>query len=226
MGVRLFYVDDSGAEVTGFVLYGWVEVDVTAWSRVLHGWLDFRHDLAARHQIPAAFELHATEFVGGRGQPSLDPAWNRSKAARAAVAEESLAFLGAGPALSVGSTYRRTDARGREYRAQRIAVYERLVALLDERLNADGDLGIVIMDGDGRDPSYASVHRRLKLAHRSIIEDPVFAHSTASQWVQMADLVAWTTYQHLLRREGKEFAWPWYQKYLSDSDVLGAPRQV
>ncbi|HEX5400730.1 MAG TPA: hypothetical protein VFX16_00355, partial [Pseudonocardiaceae bacterium] len=31
-----------------------------------------------------------------------------------------------------------------------------------------------------------------------------------SQWVQMADLTAWSAYQGLLRHEGKQFAWTWY----------------
>lgn len=33
--------------------------------------------LYAECQIPADYELHATKFAGGRGNPSLNPAWNR-----------------------------------------------------------------------------------------------------------------------------------------------------
>lgn len=226
MAVRLFYLDDSGAEDTGFVVYSWVEVDITAWRDGLRSWLDWRHSLTVRHQIPVLTELHATKFVGGRGEPSLDPAWNKHKSNRHQVAEEACARIGTTPSLQVATVYRRTAARRRSYYAERTDVYAELVRLIDTRLASAGDLGILIMDGDGSDPSYVSAHRNLKLATRAIIEDPVFQHSHASQWVQMADLVAYVTYQHLLRHPGKQFAWPWYSQHLQRRDALGAPQLV
>lgn len=82
------------------------------------------------------------------------------------------------------------------------------------------------MDGDGSDPGYAAAHRDLKLAHRRVIEDPIFLAAHASQWVQMADLVAWSAYQGLLRHPGKEFAWEWYHRHLRDVDVADGPRAI
>lgn len=70
------------------------------------------------------------------------------------------------------------------------------------------------------------MHRGLKLAHRRIIEDPLFQGAHSSQWVQMADIAAWTTYQSLLRHRGKEFAWHWYDRFLKDSDVNGQPVRI
>lgn len=79
------------------------------------------------------------------------------------------------------------------------------------------------MNGDGTDTGYAKAHRELKLATRSIIEDPLFQGSHLSQPVQVADLTAWTTYQHLLRHPGKRQFWGWYEQYLRALDVNRGP---
>jgi len=91
------------------------------------------------------------------------------------------------------------------------------------RLGAVREHGLIFMDGDGTSTNYYAAHRGLKLAHRNIIEDPLFQQSHRSQWVQMADLVAWTGYQSLLRHPGKRFAWSWYEECLGICDVNGGP---
>jgi hypothetical protein len=42
----------------------------------------------------------------------------------------------------------------------------------------------------------------------------------------MADLVAYTTYIHLLRPPSKEFAWHWYERHLHVCDVNGGPIEL
>ena len=98
-----------------------------------------------------------------------------------------------------------------------------MIGYLDHRLSTAGELGFVIVDGDGRDASYFASHRTLSLSRRHILEDPFFQDSRRSQWVQMADLVAYAVYQHLLRHPGKHFTWHWYETYLRGSDVNGGP---
>jgi hypothetical protein len=39
----------------------------------------------------------------------------------------------------------------------------------------------------------------------------------------MADLVAWSTYQALLRNPQNRYAWDWYDTYLRPHDVNGGP---
>ncbi len=78
------------------------------------------------------------------------------------------------------------DTSGR-LRGAKAEAYARLVRYLDARLTAAGDHGLLIMDGDGSDPTYRTAHRQhLKLATRSLSEDPLFQHSYHSQWVHMA----------------------------------------
>src|SRR6266511_1569969 len=81
--VRLFYVDDSGSPATGWIVYSWIECTIADWRLGLRAWLDLRKQMFVDHKIPPAYELHAARFIGGRGDPSTDPVWNRRKRNRA-----------------------------------------------------------------------------------------------------------------------------------------------
>lgn len=63
----------------------------------------------------------------------------------------------------------------------------------------------------------------MKLRHRNVIEDPLFQASHRSQWVQMADIVAYVAYQGLQRYPGKQFVWDWYDQHLRAIDSNGGP---
>lgn len=225
MSVRLFYVDDSGANDTGFITYSWVELAVEDWRGCLRNWLDWRHRLFAAHQIAISYELHATKFLGARGNPTTDPAWNRDPRNRQLVVEDGLGVLSEMATITMGTVYRSHVAK-RRYGIERGEVYFKMLEIIDARLRAAGDLGIVVMDGDGTDPAYRKAHRRLKLATRAIIEDPGFQPAHESQFVQIADLVAYVTYQHLLQHPAKEFTWPWYARYLAGHHSLGGYTEV
>jgi hypothetical protein len=226
-GVRLFYVDDSGAEDTGYAVFAWIESTFPNWNGGLRAWLDLRKSLYAKYQIPPSAELHATQFINGRGNPSQNPGVNMSKQARHDVAEQALSTICACPELHVGVAYRQTTARRKAYAVERDGTYVGLVDHLDSRLSRAGEHGMIIMDGNGTGANeYYSAHRGLKLSARNLIEDPLFVPAHRSAWVQMADLVAWTAYQGLQRHEGKRFAWGWYDQYLRSCDVNGGPLAV
>jgi hypothetical protein len=74
--------------------------------------------------------------------------------------------------------------------------------------------------------TWLDFRRNLPLASRNIIEDPFFVDSHRSQWVQMADLVAWTAYQHLNGGATKHFARNWYPRLLQASDVHRGPQAL
>lgn len=223
--VRLIYVDDSGAERSGYATFSWIELRIDDWQAALREVLDWRHQLARVHQIPVTYELHATKFVNGRGDPSLDLLWNRHKSKRSLVVDDAFRMLAAATWLSVGTVYSHTSLRGRAFADERARVYGELVTRLDQRLTAAGEFGILYMDGDGTDRSYIAAHRELKLATRSLIEDPAFQHSRSSHLVQIADLIAYAGYQHILQLPEKWFAWPWYPA-LTTVDVNGGPLAV
>ena len=50
-GMRLVYVGDSGAEVSGSAWFSWIEVPEQVWSPVLGAWLDFRDGLWRHHGV-------------------------------------------------------------------------------------------------------------------------------------------------------------------------------
>jgi hypothetical protein len=138
----------------------------------------------------------------------------------------ALARIGSTPCLSVGTVYRVTGATGSAYAAERAQVYGKLVAHLDVRLAAAGELGMIFMDGDGSETAYFSAHRNLKLAYRHVIEDPLFQASHRNQWVQMADIIAWSAYQKVRQAPERKFAWDWYDAHLLHRDVNGGPLAV
>ncbi|MGW1676706.1 DUF3800 domain-containing protein [Saccharopolyspora sp. NPDC002376] len=208
VATRVIYIDDSGSEAARLNVFGWVEVAIESWKEALQDWLDWRRELYRSIGIPTDYELHATKFAGGRGRPT-GTAWDTIKSQRAPVITDALRTLVELPGLSAGAAFQRTD-RGTKHHLAKADTYARLVRHLDARLTANDDFGLVVMDGEGTDPSYRAAHRELKLDARSLIEDPFFLHSHHSQWVQMADLVAYAAYMRLERIPAKSHTWQWY----------------
>lgn len=208
---RLIYVDDSGRPQSGLVVYAWIEFHPSRWSTVLRVWLDTRKMLWREFGIPVGQELHATDFVNGRGRISrrvpdrhIHHGVEFWKDFGIEVATKCLETLRSAEGLRVGSVWRRGDPA--DVARTRRETYRALVTRFESEL-AEGDaLGMVFMDGDGSDGSYRTTHRSLKLAQRRVIEDAVFLDSHGSQLVQMADLVAWTAYVHLEQPQANGYA--------------------
>ena len=228
---RMMYVDDSGHPATGLVVYGWIEFAPDHWAGVLRNWLDTRKRLWREFGVPIVQELHTTEYVNGRGRISRGVPERHVHAGAEywkdfgrEVAVECLQTLRSTEGLRVGAVWRRGPPQ--DIARTRQDTYAALVTQVERELAAEQILGIIVMDGNGSDPSYRSTHRNLKLAERRVIEDAIHLDSRASQLVQMADLVAWSAYAHLDRHARNRFAWRWYSEYLSERDPSRAPREV
>lgn len=228
----MFYVDDSGVDNTGWVIFGWAEFMLSDWQKVLAHRLRWRKTLHRQTQIPASYHLHTAEFLGNRGAPpSLDAEWNAGtkkfiRRKRASVLEQALADVSHCAPLQVGLAYRHTSARGKGFALEKAKVYVNLVNQLDQRLGAAGETGLLVLDGDGSDGSDGSFshgHRTLPLKTRHLLEDPLYQRSHSSQLIQIADLIAFAGYQSLLRHPEKNFAWQWYGSYLAAKDVNSGP---
>ncbi|MFS0717902.1 DUF3800 domain-containing protein [Arthrobacter sp. 1P04PC] len=226
---RLIYVDDSGSVDSDLIVYGWIECKPERWRYALREILELRKALYRDHSVPPSEELHATKFINGRDRISTrsDPADRTEwKTLGRAVALDCLAVLGNCEELQIGSVYRRTTAKGRAYHQERGDVYRKLLGRLNERHRAEGTYAFLSMDGNGSDPTYYNAHRALSLDTRHVIEDPMFHDSRSSQWVQMADLVAYTVFCHLNRHAGNQFAWNWYTDHLATQDCQLEPQPV
>jgi hypothetical protein len=88
----------------------------------------------------------------------------------------------------------------------------------DRRLEARNEHGIAIINGDGRETGYHEPHRSRELGVRRVLEDPMFAVSYQNQFVQIAELVAYCAYQHVLSQDGKRFVRDWYSIYLPKAE--------
>ncbi|MBP3044833.1 DUF3800 domain-containing protein [Arthrobacter jiangjiafuii] len=225
---RLIYIDDSGSVDSGLIVYGWIECSPERWRYALRAILELRKSLYREHAVPPAEELHATKFINGRDRVSTRDHASRTewKTLGRAIARDCLTVLRDCDDIRIGSVYRRTNAKGREYSLERGKVYEELLRQLNDEHRADDTYAFLSMDGDGSDPTYFNAHRSLPLDSRYIIEDPMFHDSRRSQWVQMADLVAYVVFTHLNRHDGNKFAWDWYEDYLAPRDCHLGPQEI
>lgn len=228
---RMIYIDDSGHPSSGLVVYGWIEFRPDRWATVLRTWLDLRKKLWRDYRVPVVEELHATQFVNGRGRVSQripDRFVHRGqefwKDLGRAVAVECLEALRSTEGLRVGAVWRRGPAE--EFAGLKAETYSALIRVFEEELAQTDSLALVFMDGDGSDSSYRQSHRSLKLTDRRVLEDAIHVDSKTSQLMQMADLVAWSANVWIDTHPGNQFAWEWYPVYLAPRDPHRCPREI
>lgn len=210
------FIDDSGSEDAGLVVYAWVQCALRHEKAGLRRWLAMRRELQSRFRIPLGRELHATRFLSGR--PSAR--WEKSDPHVQAI-RLALAAIAATPEIYIGTVFRRTAGRRLVYQRARQQTYGALLTHIDARLNAAGDHGLVYVDGDS-----SAAEGVASADGTRLIDDPIPKSSRRSHWVQMADLAAWTVYQDLARHPTKRFAWPWYAAFLRARDVNGGPLEL
>ncbi len=202
--MRLFYVDDSGNEAV--TTFSAVSVPVEAWTAALDVWLGWRRHLRAVHGIDVRSRLHAADWLAGRGRPSGDPGAviNRSKPVRWQEFVSALDAVAAMPGVEVMTSFASGDRHKPPYRA--------LMNLIDLRLREADDHGLVVLDGEGGE--LRTMHRELDIATRRIVEDPWMRDARESQWPQVADFVAHTAFQAIVRAPSRAFMWEWYEQRL------------
>ncbi|SDQ62403.1 Protein of unknown function [Curtobacterium sp. UNCCL20] len=228
---RLIYIDDSGHQPTGLLVFGWVSLSPQAWRPVLRRWLELRKTLSREHGIDVERELHATDFVNGRGRISscvpdryVHDGVTYWKDLGRELAVRLLREMSCFEGMTVGAVFRRVDPH--PLQAEKVSLYRDLVRSWEQELSADGELAMLFMDGNGTDHSYRTAHRQLQLDVRRIIEDPLMIDSASSHLVQMADLAAWCAYVAVERPRRHEFAWSWYEDHLSVRDPHRRPLEM
>ncbi|MDO9399034.1 MAG: DUF3800 domain-containing protein [Herbiconiux sp.] len=228
---RLIYVDDSGHPATGLVVYGWVEFAPDRWAAVLDQWLQMRRRLWRECGIPVSRELHATDFVNGRGKIAariparhVHGGTEHWKDFGREVAESCLETLRSTEGLTVGAVFRHGPSD--DVARTRREAYGALIRRFEAELECAGALGLVFMDGDGTDEAYRAAHRDLGLVRRHVIEDALHLDSAGSHLVQMADLVAWSANAAIGAAAKNRFAWDWYRRFLSERDPRRSPEEV
>jgi hypothetical protein len=64
--MRIFFVDDSGNQAIAVLAA--ISLELSEWHRVHVEWLGWRRWMWKNYGLPTDFELHAQEFVSGRGE--------------------------------------------------------------------------------------------------------------------------------------------------------------
>ncbi|GIE90516.1 DUF3800 domain-containing protein [Actinoplanes regularis] len=221
----LFYIDDSGSEAHGVTTFSWIRIDPARWGAATQRWLKFRAGIYRRHGIAADTRLHATDLAGGRGDWARAPL-GCSPQLGLGVIEDGLKVIAGLPGITLGSVYRRTGARGRGFERDKQDLYQSMIGRLDTELQHAAAYGAVVMDGDGTNTGYRRGHRTLENGSRALIEDPFFRHASTSQWVQIADLAAWTAYRALRPGGRRDKTTTWYNRILRAVDANGEPTEL
>ncbi|MEU1804764.1 hypothetical protein [Streptomyces sp. NPDC019937] len=188
-------------------LYAALGVPAEQAPEVLRAWRELRNQWHSEYGVPTDFELHATNFLSGRGRPG---GLNPTKIDRYRMAQAALDLIGAQASLSIVTVY--TEEPAHWGRAKRQA-YEGLLRRLDRRLDETGERAALVVDGDGSEHLYGQVHRQVSPRHIPFPAVEVPAH--ASPWIQMADVVAHSACQAIARQHSRRFMWGWYSRHLS-----------
>jgi len=212
MTTYIVYVDDSGDEKTA--VYTAILMPVEKWSENLTKWLVFRKNLFNTYDIPASFELHATELIGGKTQPSPSFKFGKSDLVkRQRVLELAVATVGTLDSVRIISKV--------VPHVTPEVCYSMLLSEIERVLAAEDSWAMLVVDGNGTEASHKVAHRALKLSTRRIIEDPWHQESHLSQFVQMADIVSYTIFQAHSLRPSRRFMWGWMKRHLHTREWSG-----
>ncbi|MCZ7414871.1 MULTISPECIES: DUF3800 domain-containing protein [unclassified Streptomyces] len=203
---RVYYIDDSGTPGDGMVFYSAIGVPCDQTAAIEGNWREHRRSWEVEHGVPADYELHANKLIPGRGRPG---GRNLPRIERWLLAQAALDVIGAASALDVITVYAHEPGAWREARER---AFGGALRAIDRRLARSGEYGHVVVDGDGTDAFYAATWQSLSPPRLPI---PLTQESSASSdWLQMADLVAYTAFQAVARRPARQHMWGWYTRYL------------
>jgi hypothetical protein len=198
----LVYIDESYD--TKFFAYSAVFVPAFDWYKVFNKITKWRQDLSKTYGIDPEYELHATKFIRGEGQPHN----NRNKKFRAGLFNNFFKIfenLNVDGVCVINAITMKTNRN-------KLKLFEYTLNRIDICLEHNDACGILVCD-EGNEGNLISIQRQLRksnaipskikpsedynrpLSH--IIEDPLFKTSKTSYFIQIADMIAFG----LLRNE-------------------------
>jgi hypothetical protein len=200
----LIYIDESYDET--HYAYSAMFVPAFQWNQYFDKLVAWRREWFEIHQIPLDYELHATKFVGGRGEFPT----NRDKDYRAALFNEAIGRIeeiDEGLKIINGIT---------KSKKRHMILFEYMLNRINSTLKYHQSYGVLICDEGNENKLTATVRKMKKENHipdridmygyngasrnlplERIIEDPLFKTSQSSYFIQLADLLAFS----LLRNE-------------------------
>jgi hypothetical protein len=175
-----------------------------AWKDCFTAVRDYRRELKNRFGIFTTKELHATDFVAGRGRISPRTV---SKGIRARIFHETLDLVTTLPGAAVISGA--WEIAGTGHQAIHAKAFARIHDRLQRRCSADNSQMVRVVD-QGREVELRKVARRSAVYNMvgsrygvwedgaraknipwdRMVEDPVFKDSAQSYFLQLADFIA------------------------------------
>jgi hypothetical protein len=199
--MHIIYIDDSGDDVVR--VFSGLSVPALEWHATFDKLLVMRRALRKTEGIYVKVELHATDFVYGKGR--ISPHWI-SKTSRCRIFNDILKQVASIPAI------RLFNAAGKKANEERL--FERLLNRINRTMQEWKSRALVVCD-EGKD--YTGLIRKMRrhnpigsqfgvwrdggltknIVLNRIIEDVFFRKSHRSYFVQVADFAAYA----LLRSE-------------------------
>jgi hypothetical protein len=198
--VHFVYIDDSGDERVR--CYAALVIHESVWKATQAAVKQYRRGLKASDAIMVTKELHATEFVAGRGQLGARVVF---KGRRCQIFKETLALIAGLPNVHLFNAI--------SPRMNERLLFERLVNRIN-RTMAEWKSNALIVHDEGKD--YTSLVRRMcvynpirsqygawpdgrefkNIPTDHILEDIVFRKSHKSDLIQMADFCAYALFRN------------------------------
>ncbi len=188
--MHLIYLDDSFEKPITTIAA--IAVPADRWWDIHRQLRDWRREIKRTDGVLITRELHATEFIGGRGRLGPDIV---TKYRRAQIFRSAFMLMQAMP-IQIFTSCRSENPSW---------AFDRLLTRLHVTLGNWNSRGIIISDA-GKNDETTKLIRRLQVYNpigdknnpiTNIIEDPVFKDSKHSGFIQLADFVSYA----LLRRE-------------------------
>ena len=211
MATYLAYIDDSRDHK--LACFSALVIPALEWPRIHDEVIDFRRSLKRSDGIHVTKELHATDFIAGRGNlGAMVTKWRRAR-----IFDEAMDFLASWDRLKILNAC--------VPRANEELAFERLIDRLNRHMEkksnfleeGDPEAQVIIIVDQGKD--YTGMVRRMRRFNfipskfgwwpgagqaknkpiTRVIEDLVFRDSRRSSFIQLADFCAYA----LLRSENQ-----------------------
>lgn len=188
------YIDDSKGDRS--VCYSAIVIPAQSWNSALASLIEMRRQMAATDGIFIRKELHATEWVGGRGRIARDFV---PKAARARLFRFVMQTIADLPNVCIFNAY--------AHKSQEERLFDRLLNRIHINMQKQNSQAIIFSD-EGK--NYDAMLRRLRrfnpVSFRGrptrndpldrIVEDIVYRDSAANYFIQCADFCAFSLLRH------------------------------
>jgi hypothetical protein len=201
--MMIFYLDDTGeGKHVGLVAFG---IPATSWKNAYEALSRRRRELSELYHIPFSSELHASEFLGGRGSAGRAV---RSFADRLEIFNGMLGLANSINGATLICAFDKDDMQDR--------LYERLMNRVN-RCATDRQSHAIIISDEGKDKRFRALARKLgkhnpipsqfgkwptgeairNVPNDNILEDIIFRKSDECRFIQLVDFCAYS----LLRYE-------------------------